>query len=94
MVQRYYAAASATPALVLGKITAASQHHLGKLDSPGLARWYENKIAAIWGRIKDRIPGTLTLEKQSLFALGYYQQMADMRTKRNDNRMDKEDHDE
>lgn len=75
VVQRYYAAASSTPALVLGRLTRTSQFHLNKLEAP-LARWYENMIAAVWARIRDVVPRTLTLEEQSLFALGYYQQMA------------------
>jgi len=84
VIQRFYAAASKTPALILGRLTTTSQFHIGKLagDSPGLAFWYENKIADIWCRIKDNPPTTLSLEKQSLFALGYYQQMAFDRTKK------------
>jgi len=81
VVQRYYAAASTTPALVLGRLTRTSQFHLNKLEG-GLAHWYEDKLAGIWGRIEDSIPATLTLEEQSLFALGYYQQLADLRTKK------------
>jgi len=80
LVQRYYAAASTTPALRLGQLTKLSQFHLNKLD-PGLAHWFESKIAAIWAQIRDRLPKTLSLEEQSLFALGYYQQMAADRTK-------------
>jgi CRISPR-associated protein Csd1 len=75
VVQRYYAAASTTPALVLGRLVRTGQFHLGKLE-PGLAHWFDDQMAAIWSRIKDQIPPTLTLEKQSLFALGYYQQIA------------------
>ena len=75
IVQRYYAAASSTPALVLGNLTRTSQFHLNKLGG-GLAHWYEERIADIWGNIKDNVPRTLTLEEQSLFALGYYQQKA------------------
>ncbi|MCX7016718.1 MAG: type I-C CRISPR-associated protein Cas8c/Csd1 [Candidatus Sumerlaeota bacterium] len=75
VVQRYYAAASATPALILGRLGRGSQFHLNKLEG-GLAYWYEQRLAAIWGRIKDTLPRTLTLEEQSLFALGYYQQKA------------------
>ena len=86
IVQRYYAAASATPALVLGRLVRTSQFHLSKLDSPGLAVWYENMLAEIWSRIQDSIPRTLNLEEQSLFALGYYQQIANMRMKRMDNK--------
>ena len=81
VVQRYYGAASTTPALVLGRLTRLSKHHLSKLE-PALAFWYEGKLAGIWGRLKDDIPPTLTLEGQSLFALGYYQQMAHDRTKK------------
>jgi CRISPR-associated protein Csd1 len=75
VVQRYYAAASATPALVLGRLVRTSQFHLNKLDG-GLAHYYEQKLASIWSRIQDRIPANLSLEQQSLFALGYYQQLA------------------
>ena len=75
VVQRFYAAASATPSLVLGRLARLSQFHLNKLE-PGLARYFETKIANIWSRIGDRPPGALKLEEQSLFALGYYQQLA------------------
>ena len=93
VVQRYYAAASSTPALVLGRLTRTSQFHLNKLEG-GLAYWYESQLASIWGRIKDSVPPTLTLEEQSLFALGYYQQMADMRTKKSDNSNEEDKHNE
>lgn len=83
IVQRYYAAASTTPALILGNLTRTSQFHLNKLDG-GLTHWYEDRIAHIWGRIKDRLPKTLTLEEQSLFALGYYQQKAARKAKKED----------
>lgn len=79
VVQRYYAAASATPSLVLGRLTRNSQFHLNKLD-PGLAHWYEGQIGGIYGHLGDNIPKTLAPEEQSLFALGYYQQLVDLRT--------------
>ncbi|HEX7184993.1 MAG TPA: type I-C CRISPR-associated protein Cas8c/Csd1 [Thermoanaerobaculia bacterium] len=75
VVQRYYAAASTTPALVLGRLVRTAQFHLDKLDR-GLARWHEGRIADVFGRIRQDIPPTLSLERQSLFALGYYQQIA------------------
>lgn len=82
IIQRYYAAASTTPALVLGRLERLSKFHLAKLDSPKLAWWYEDKLASIWSRMKDSVPRTLTLEQQSLFAMGYYQQLADLRTRK------------
>jgi CRISPR-associated protein Csd1 len=77
VVQRYYAAASQTPGLIFGRLAANAKNHLGKLDG-GLAFWYEDQIAEIMGRIKETFPRTLTLEEQSLFALGYYQQLASL----------------
>ena len=81
VVQRYYAAASSTPSLVLGRLSRTAQFHIDKLEG-GLPYWYESKLAEIWGRLGDAVPRTLNLEQQSLFALGYYQQMADLRTKK------------
>lgn len=85
VVQRFYAAASSTPALVFGRLTRTSQFHLTKLPG-GLANWYQKKIADIWGRIRDCPPPTLTLEEQSLFAMGYYQQMAADQAKPSDSK--------
>lgn len=79
VVQRYYAAASATPALVLGRLVRQCQFHLNKLDK-GLAAWYERILASIIGRLGDRLPAALDLEGQSLFAVGYYQQAAFLRS--------------
>ncbi len=90
IVQRYYAAASSTPALVLGRLIKTSQFHLNKLGG-GLAYIYERKIADICSAIKDAIPVTLTLEQQSLFALGYYQQLAKDRGDRADKAAAKRD---
>lgn len=78
VVQRYYAAASATPALVLGRLTRLSQFHLGKLgkERKGLAITIDRQIADIWAKIRDDLPRTLSLDDQSLFAMGFYQQKA------------------
>ena len=93
VVQRFYAAASTTPSLVLGRLIRTSQFHLNKLEV-GLARWYENKIANILDQIKDQFPKALQLDQQSLFALGYYQQMAADRSRSNTTTKDKEDDNE
>ncbi|MGI6491112.1 MAG: type I-C CRISPR-associated protein Cas8c/Csd1 [Peptococcaceae bacterium] len=82
IVQRYFAAASSTPALVLGRLVKISQFHLDKLDR-GLAIWYEKIIAEIASHMGSQVPNNLNLEEQTLFALGYYQQKAVMFTKKN-----------
>jgi len=78
VVQRYYAATSQTPGLVIGRLIANARNHLGKLD-PGLAWWYEERIADVMSLLKDGAPRILDLEGQGLFALGYYQQLATLR---------------
>lgn len=75
VVQRYYTATAQTPGLILGRLAGNAKNHLAKLEG-GLAWWYENQLAGIMSRIGDSVPRTLTLEEQSLFALGYYQQLA------------------
>jgi len=80
VIQRYYASASTTPALVIGRLTTLAQFHLNKLKNKG-TYWYEQQIAEVFTKIENNIPSALSLEEQSLFALGYYQQMAEIRTK-------------
>jgi CRISPR-associated protein Csd1 len=78
VVQRYYAAASQTPGLIIGRLASNARNHLGKLEG-GLAYWYENQIADVMGRLGDGAPRILDLNGQGLFALGYYQQLAALR---------------
>jgi CRISPR-associated protein Csd1 len=80
LVQRYYAAASSTPGLVIGRLIRNSQYHLQKLD-PRFANWYEKQIAEVMNRLGTDIPANLDLEGQTLFALGYYQQKAALHRK-------------
>lgn len=81
VVQRFFASAQQTPALVLGRLAKMSTHHLAKLENP-VAKAYESKLADISVRIGDRIPTVLELSEQSLFALGYYQMTAAMNQER------------
>lgn len=85
VVQRYYPAASSAPGLTLGRLVGNARNHLGKLEG-GLSFWYEQQIAEVMGRLGDNIPRTLNLEGQGLFALGYYQQLADLRAGKKDSK--------
>ena len=82
VVQRYYAAASQTPGLLLGRLISNARNHLGKLE-PGLSWWYEERFAEVMGRLGDHAPRILDLEGQGLFALGFYQQLAELRSGNN-----------
>ncbi len=77
VVQRYYAAASSTPALVLGRLVRlAVTAHFPKIEPDALRYWFENRLAETWAKLKQSPPVTLTLQGQTLFALGYYHQIA------------------
>ena len=75
VIQRYYAAASTTPALVLGRLVRTSNFHLDKIEYRKKRSGLTDVFTGIWGRLKDEVPRVLDLEAQSLFALGFYQQL-------------------
>lgn len=75
VVKRYYAAASSTPGLVLGRLLRLAQFHLAKLDRDR-RRSFEARLGQVMSRLENRFPPPLSLEEQGLFALGYYHQKA------------------
>ena len=76
VAERYYTAASATPAFAMGKLAQLSQYHLSKLE-PDIATDFEDIISEIAAKIGSRkIPPVMNMEQQTEFALGYYQQRA------------------
>jgi CRISPR-associated protein Csd1 len=88
VVQRYYTATSQAPALRIGQLMSNAKNHLNKVGG-GLAFEFENRIGEIMNAI-PQIPRTLDLEEQSLFALGYYQQLADIRARMTENKAKKQ----
>lgn len=95
IVQRYYAAASTTPALVLGRLVRNAQiGHLPKIEQEGLRRWFERQLAELWAKLEQQPPKTLTLEGQTLFAMGYYQQLAKRGKPQNESTSNSEDRNE
>lgn len=73
---RYYGAASATPASVFPVLLRNTQNHLGKLrkEKPGLAVNLEKDIREIVEGLSDSFPRSLRIEDQGRFAIGYYHQ--------------------
>jgi CRISPR-associated protein Csd1 len=90
VVQRYYASASQTPALVLGQLSKLSNHHLSKMENQWLANNYQEKLAQLYVAAGTQIPTTLTPEGQSYFALGYYQMWAQMNNEKLERRAAKQ----
>lgn len=72
---RYYGAASATPASVFPVLLRNAQHHLSRLrkDKPGLAVNIEKDIGETIALL-DGFPRSLRIEAQGNFAIGYYHQ--------------------
>lgn len=77
---RFYGAASVTPITVFSRLLSLSNHHLGKLES-GRKFWHEKQIQEIMDGISSNgMPAHLSLDDQSRFAIGYYQQRKDLYT--------------
>lgn len=71
---RYFGAASATPASVFPLLMRGAQNHLGKLRKSGKGFWLEREIEEIAGHLPPALPRSLKLEAQGRFVLGYYHQ--------------------
>lgn len=74
---RYFGAASATPASVFPLLERNSASHLAALrksDSAGLARWFDTEIDSIMNGLEAAFPRSLRLEEQGRFAIGYHHQ--------------------
>ena len=81
IVDRFYSTASTSPKLVHGRLISLSNYHLRKLErsKPGTAWAIRNEIAAIHDKVNlDEVDDLLNMNEQSYFALGYYQQIAEM----------------
>lgn len=73
---RYYGAASATPASVFPVLLRNTQHHLSRLrkDKPGFAINLEKELGGIIDQLGTSFPKSLHIEAQGHFAIGYYHQ--------------------
>lgn len=71
---RYFGAASATPAAVFPILLRGVQNHFGKLRKSGKGIWLEREIEEITSHLSPQMPRALKLEEQGRFALGYYHQ--------------------
>jgi CRISPR-associated protein Csd1 len=71
---RYFGAASATPAGVFPLLLRGAQNHLGKLRKDGKGGWIEREIETVIDRLGPDLPRSLPLAEQGRFAIGYYHQ--------------------
>lgn len=79
---RFYSAASATPASVFPRLLRTYQHHLSKLNG-GAKVNRERLVQEIMSSIGSfGFPNQFPLKKQGIFAIGYYHQRKDFFTKK------------
>ncbi|WP_339323608.1 type I-C CRISPR-associated protein Cas8c/Csd1 [Paenibacillus sp. FSL W8-0194] len=69
---RFWGAASASPATVFPRLISLSRHHIAKDDKWG--RYNDDQIQKVMNALPEVFPRRLTLEEQGMFALGYYHQ--------------------
>jgi CRISPR-associated protein Csd1 len=80
VTDKYFGTFSAAPAMVLGRLYANAQNHLGKLRGDSSKRGAYIKLDTLLGEVSNKLDappqGQLSLEEQGWFALGYYHQKA------------------
>jgi len=67
---RFWGAASTTPALVFPRLVQLSRYHVSKDEKNG--RYNDMAIEEVMSKLPNRFPIRLSLEEQGMFALGYF----------------------
>jgi CRISPR-associated protein Csd1 len=73
---RYYAAASSTPARVFGPLLRSLRVHISDAERRGRGGWIAPKVGEIMLKLPPELPKSLPLEDQARFAVGYYHEKA------------------
>lgn len=82
---RYFASASATPAVVFPTIVNLAQKHLSKLDSDEQRKkyiYYSNLLNDLFDKIGTTYPSHMGLPEQGAYQIGYYHQTLKRFTKK------------
>lgn len=74
---RFFTAASATPAAIFPRLINLNQHHMDKIEHKGIRINRERQIQEV-AALLDEFPSRLSLPEQGLFHLGYYHQNAEL----------------
>jgi len=73
---RYYAAASSTPARVFATLLRGLKVHVADARKRGRGGWVERRVEGIMTHLPPDLPKTMALEDQARFAIGYYHEKA------------------
>lgn len=79
---RFWGAASTSPATVFPRLLHLAQHHVSKDEKWG--GFHDYKIEEVMNSLPSQLPRRLSLEEQGMFALGYYHQRHDFYVKKSD----------
>lgn len=75
---KFYGAASASPARVFPLLVSGAMHHLSAIQkdqrNKGLGFWLEREIGNVWAGLEPDLPRSLHLEDQGRFHVGYFHQ--------------------
>lgn len=78
---RYFNAASATPAIAFPTLINLSQKHLAKLNDAQQI-YYNKQLTALFDKITQEYPARLNLPEQGAFQIGYYHETQKRFTKK------------
>lgn len=78
VVAKWYTACSQSPAQVLCQIQKMSVHHLEAIESNYVRNLLEKELGECWSLLTDGIPDVMSMQDQSYFACGYWQELADL----------------
>ena len=81
IADRYYGAASATPARVFGPLLRGARTHISTARKLRRGGWIEPRIEEIMDALPAGLPPSLRLEEQGRFAIGYYHERAHSRAR-------------
>jgi CRISPR-associated protein Csd1 len=75
--ERYFNAASSTPAVVFPQLIKLSNSHMRVLarENKGLQIVKEKELEKLFGKVHSNFPTNLSLEDQGIFMIGYYHQV-------------------
>ncbi|MBV8593522.1 MAG: type I-C CRISPR-associated protein Cas8c/Csd1 [Caulobacteraceae bacterium] len=81
IADRYYAAASSTPARVFAALIRGAKTHISDAKKRNTGHWIEPRLQEIIAQLPPDLPTSLRLEDQGRFAVGYYHERAFRPTK-------------
>ena len=81
---KYFSAASATPAVVFPTLINLAQKHLRKLEK-GRQVYYNKQLGSLIEKIGEAYPARMALPEQGAFQIGYYHQTQKRYAKKEEN---------